>query len=254
LAPQAQPKAEPRAVWKLDLGLQSYSLRSFKFDDVLAKTQQLGLHFIEFFPRHLPQNLKPKELDAAKAKMAAHEVRVNAYGVCGMGRNEAANRRLFEFAKKAGFGVITANPSHDSLDLLDKLVEQYDVKIAIHNHGPGARWAKTDQMLKAVKGHHSHVGVCLDTGHLARAGDDPVEAVRKLGPRLHAFHFKDVNERNHDVVVGQGRIDLLAFFTALKEIRFGGVFSLEYEMNPRNPMPGIRQSLAAIREAVAKVG
>jgi len=256
-APRAQPKAQPTppAPWTVDLGIQSYSLRNFSFDQAIAKTQQVGLHFIEFFPRHFPQNMKPEELAAAKQKLAAHQLTANAYGVCRLTSNEAQARALFDFCKRAGIGVITAGPTMDSLGLLDKLVAEYDVKIAIHNHGPGDKhWGRLKQLVDGTKGHHPHIGVCLDTGHLIRAGDDPIEAVRALGPRLHGLHFKDVSkDSTHDCIVGRGRTDVAAFFAACKDVAFDGPCSLEFEIEPKNPMPGIAASLEAIRAAVARV-
>jgi len=249
-----RPVVVPPEPFKVDIGLQSYSLRAFKFDDVVAKLREAGLHFVEFFGAHLPMGMKPEELAAAKAKLAAADVKVNAYGVVGIRKDEAAVRRMFDFAKKVGFDCYTAGPAPDALDLLDKLCEEYDIKVAIHNHGPGdRRWGRTQQLLDGTKNHHENIGVCLDTGHLIRAGDDLLEAVHKLGPRLLAFHFKDVNDQNHDVVVGKGKIDLVAFFTALRDVKFAGPFSLEYERDARNPMPGIVASLAALRQALAKV-
>ena len=256
--PIAEPKAQPKpaAQWRVDLGLQSYSLRSFQFDDAIAKMGELGLHFVEFFPGHFPQNMKPQELAARQGKLAALDIKANAYGVCGLNNDEKRMRPLFDFCKRVGIGVITAGPTPDSFGLLDKLVPEYGVRVAIHNHGPGdKRWGRTQQMLDGIKGHDPRIGICLDTGHLIRAGDDPVEAVRKFGPRLHGLHFKDVSkDSTHDCIVGRGRTDMAAFFTALKEVGFAGAFSLEYESDPKNPMAGIAASLDAIRAAVAKVG
>jgi len=253
-----QPKTQPRPAEKpftVRLGLQSYSLRAFGFDDAVKKAQALGLHFLEAFPAHLPQNLKPEELTARLARLKTAGIKVNGYGVCGIGKNEAATRALFGFARKVGIEVISAAAAPDALGMLDKLVAEYDVKIGIHNHGPGDRtWGRLQQLLDGTKDHHPNIGVCLDTGHLVRAGDDPIEAVRRLGPRLHSFHFKDTNAQKHDVVVGTGTLDLIAFFTALREVDFDGPFSLEFESNPRNPIPGITESLAAIRQAVEKTG
>ncbi len=240
--------------FNVHLGLQSYSLHRFKFDEAVAKMREAGIRFVELFPGHFPMGMKPDELAAAQAKLTAAQLRPNAYGVVGIGRDEAAIRRMFEFAKKVGFDCYTASPAPEAFDLLDKLCEEYDVKVAIHNHGPGdKRWGRTQQLLDGTKDRHRNIGVCLDTGHLIRAGDDVLEAVHKLGPRLLAFHFKDVNERNQDVVVGKGRTDLVAFFAALKAVKFAGPFSLEYEIDMQNPMPGIVASLAALRQALEKV-
>lgn len=239
----------------VNLGLQSYSLRNFKLDDVLAKMKELDIHFVEFTPGHFPQGMKPEELAAAQAKLAAAQVKPNAYGVCGIGKDEAGARRLLEFAAKTGIEMVSVDPAPDAFDAIDKVLADYPVTIGIHNHGPGSRWTTADGMLKALEGHHARFGVCLDIGHLARSGDDPVEATRKLGAakRLHGFHFKDVNAQKQDVVVGKGTIDLVAFFTTLKEVGFTGPFSLEYEMDPKDPMAGIAASFAAMREALGKV-
>ena len=255
--PIAQPKPQPtpQAPWRLDLGLQSYSLRNFSFDDTIAKMQQVGLHFVEFFPNHFPQNMTPQELAARQQKLADRQIQANAYGVCRLDKNEQRARELFGFCKRAGIGVITAGPTMDSFDLLDKLVAEYDIKIAIHNHGPGDKhWGRLKQLVDGTRDHHPHIGVCLDTGHLIRAGDDAVEAVRALGPRLHGLHFKDVSkDSDHDCIVGQGRTDVVAFFAACKDVAFDGPCSLEFEIEPKNPMPGIAASLEAIRAAVARV-
>ena len=253
-AVKAKAKSAPPP-FTIRLGLQSYSLRSFRFEDAVAKLQQLGLHYVEMFPRHLPQNLKPQDLAARLASLKAAAIKVNGYGVCGIGKNEAGIRALFGFAKKVGIEVVAAAPAPDALPVLDKLVAEYDIKIGIHNHGPGDKtWGKLQQLLDGTKDHHPNIGVCLDTGHLFRSGDDPIEAVRRLGPRLHSLHFKDVNAQGHDVVVGTGTLDLGAFLSALREVGFDGPFSLEFELNPKDPVPGIAQSLAAIRRAAEKVG
>jgi len=256
-APGAQPKAPPTpaAAWTVDLGLQSYSLRNFSFDQAIAKAQEVGLHFIEFFPRHFPQNMKPQELAAAQQKLAAHQLTANAYGVCGVANNEAQARALFGFCKRAGIGTLVAAPAVDSFGLLDKLVAEYNIKIAIHNHGPGDKhWGRLKQLLDGTRDHHPHIGVCLDTGHLIRAGDDPIDAVRKLGPRLHSLHLKDVSkDSTHDCIVGRGRTDMVAFFAACKDVAFDGPCSLEFELEPKSPMPGIAASLDAIRAAIARV-
>jgi len=251
--PTATAPRPPR--WDVRLGLQSYSLRAFKFDEAVAKMKELDIHWVEFFPSHFPMGMKPEELAAAQAKLAEAKIRANAYGVCGIGKDEAAARRILEFAAENGIELVSVDPAPDAFGMIDKLLETYPVTLGIHNHGPGSRWTTADGMLKALEGHHPRFGVCLDLGHLARSGDDPIEATRKLGAarRLHGFHFKDVNAQKHDVVVGKGTIDLVAFFTALREARFAGPFSLEYEMEPKDPMAGIAASFAALRDALAKV-
>lgn len=252
---RAEPAPPPAPYGRYQMGVQSYCFRNFSYDDAIAKAAELGLHYIEAFPGHFPQNSPPERVAAVEKLLAAKQVAMTAYGVCGIGSNEAATRKLLEFCKKVGIGTISAAPDPKAFGMLDKLVAEYDIKIAIHNHGPGdRRWGRLAKLLDGLKGHHANLGVCLDTGHLARAGDDSVAAVRQLGPRVHALHLKDWNAQKHDCVIGKGQLDLVAFFTALKETDFDGVCSIEYESDPANPMPGIAASLAAVRAAIAKVG
>ncbi|MCS7265924.1 MAG: sugar phosphate isomerase/epimerase [Armatimonadetes bacterium] len=234
--------------WKL--GLQSYSLRTMTFDKAVATVKQLGLIYLEAFPGHLPM----ERASEAKKILDEHEIKLIAYGVVGMSNNEGALRRLFDFAKGMGIEVLTADPTPDSFDLLDKLVEEYGIYVAIHNHGPRSRYPGVDSVVKAIQGHHERIGLCYDTGHGARAGDDIVEAVRKIGKRIYGVHLKDVNEQKHDVGIGNGILDIHGFIKALKEVGFNGAFMLEYELEPQDPVPGIQKSLEFVRKVIEQVG
>jgi sugar phosphate isomerase/epimerase len=236
------------------MGAQTYSFREFNFDDMIAKVEQLGLHYVELFSSHLPMNANPQQIADAKSKMAARQIAVNAYFVGGLNKDEGNDRRILGFVKGLGARVAVGDPPPDCFDVLDKVVAETGVRVGIHNHGPGARWSKTDDILKALGNHHAAIGVCLDTGHMQRSGENPVESARKLGGRLLALHLKDLNEQNHDVVVGRGRLDLVGLFTVLKELRFSGPISFEYEIEPKDPVPSMAASLEAIRAAIAKVG
>jgi len=243
-----QKEGKRKMEWKL--GLQSYSLRTMPFDKAVATVKELGLTYLEAFPGHLPV----EKAAEAKKILDEHGIKLIAYGVVGMSNNEGAMRRLFDFAKTMGIEVLTADPSPDSFDLLDKLVEEYGVYVAIHNHGPGSRYPGVDSVVKAIQGHHERIGLCYDTGHGARAGDDIVEAVRKIGKRIYGVHLKDVNERKQDVLVGTGVLDIRGFVKALKEVGFKGAFMLEYELEPQDPVPGIRKSLEFVKKVFAEVG
>lgn len=247
IASSSQKKEEKKVEWKL--GLQSYSLRKMPFAQAVATIKQLGLEFVEAFPGQLPM----AAAEDAKKVLAEHGVKLIAYGVVGMTNNEPQMRQLFDFAKKMGIEVLTADPTPDSFDLLDKLVEEYGVYVAIHNHGPRSRYPGVDSVVSAIKGRHEKIGLCYDTGHGVRAGDDIVEAVRKIGKRIYGVHLKDVNAEKHDVVIGTGVLDIKGFLKALKEVGFAGAFMLEYELEPDNPVPGIQKSLDFVRKAIAEL-
>ena len=232
------------------MGVQSYCFRKFSLKDAVKNAQELGLPFIEIYPGHLRSSLPREKLDEAKAMLQSCGVTANAYGVCGFGTNHGGNRKLFEFAKYMGMGCISADPAPNGFDSLDRLVKEFDVKIGIHNHGPRSRWPTPEKILEAVGSRDVRIGACIDTGHFARADVDPIDAVRKLGPRVHGVHLKDVNAQRRDVVVGAGTLKVAEFFGALQQVGFNGFVSLEYESSPSNPMPAMRQCLAAVRDAI----
>ncbi len=239
------------------LGLQSYSLRNFPVDKAIAQTQELGLHAIEFFSGHFSLDSNAEQIAAMKAKLAKPEIRPWGHGVNGFTKDHDANRRIFEFAKKAGVRNLSADPTEDSFDSLDRLVAEYNIRIAIHNHGPGARYDKINDVLKAIKGHHKLIGACADLGHYIRSGEDPVKAIHLFEGRLYGVHLKDFDQPKANargVILGKGQLDVVGVFRALDKVKFpaDGSLSIEYEEKPEDPMDDLRQCVAISREAMKK--
>ncbi len=247
---------DPYQGWPI--GIQSYSLRNFDLHEAVRHIQGMGVHYVEFFSKHLSPDATDATIAETKKLLAAADIALNAHGVNSFSADHDANRKLFAFAKKAGIKNITANPQLDSFDSLDKLVAEYDIRVCIHNHGPGALFDKSDDTLNAVKGHDKRIGACVDTGHYIRSNENPVDVIRKLGDRVFATHIKDDTHKgdkgSHNVVIGQANLDVVGIFKALKEVNFpaDGAISLEYESNPENPMEDMKQCLAVAREAIAK--
>lgn len=239
------------------LGLQSYSLRNFGVDQALDDMHELGLHAVEFFGGHYPLNSSQEQIEQMNQKLAKRDIKPMAHGVNGFGKDHEANRRVFEFAKKAGIRNLSADPSPDAFDSLDKLVAEYDIRIAIHNHGPGARYNKVDDVLKAIQGRHKHIGACADLGHYIRSGEDPVKAIRMLEGRLYGIHLKDFDQPKGDakgVILGKGQLDVVEVFKALKKVNFpaDGALSIEYEEHADHPMADVRECVAIAREGEKK--
>ena len=242
------------------MGIQSYSLRAFGIDGkegALQKIEDLGLHWVEFFGRHYPISPDKLKIAAMNAKLAKHDLSTSAHGVNSFNNNHEANEKIFQFAKLAGIPNISANPRPNSFDSLDKLVAKYDIRIAIHNHGPDALYDKIEDGLKAVKGHDKRIGFCADLGHYIRSSEDPVEVIHKLGGRLYGIHLKDFAEqkkKTHGVILGKGHLDVAGVFKALKKVGFpaNGALSLEYEENAANPIPDIKECLAIAAEGAQK--
>src|SRR5262249_2149134 len=172
------------------------------------------------------------------------------------------NKQFFEFGKALGLKMLSANPTPDSFDSLDKLCADYKIAIGIHPHGPAGkglhRWYSAEVILKAVKDHHELIGACLDTGHLIRAAQmdkklDPAAEVRTMGKRNFGMHLKDhANKKKTDVVYGKGALDVPAVVKALKEVKFKGMISIEYEANPDDPVPDVKACIEVFKAALKK--
>jgi inosose dehydratase len=207
---------------------------------------------MEFFSGHIPPDASHENFDNVKKTIQDAGITVPAYGVEAFTADAAANRKKFEFAKALGVEILTADPTPDSFDNLDELCEEFDIKIAIHNHGPGARYDKVEDTLKAVEGRHPHIGACLDTGHAIRSGEKPHETVRALGDRLHALHLKDWTYGEEEQIVGKGDLDLVELVNALNAVDFDGFIALEYELSADNPAPDMLVGLNNWQEAADK--
>ena len=248
------------------VGIQSYSFRNFDLEPALKRTQDLGLKFAEFYSKHVPLNSTPERITAIKKLCGEYDITPIAFGVQRFTKDHDANKKLFDFGKALGIRYFSADPDPDSFDSLDKLCEAYQIGIAIHPHGPMKeglhRWYSAEVILKAVKDHSKLIGTCLDTGHLIRAAQlgeklDPVQQVKVMGARNFGLHLKDHdNKRKTDVPYGDptGVLDVLGVLKALKEVKFGGYISIEYEANPDDPSADIKKCVAHLQDAVKKLG
>jgi len=236
------------------VGLQSYSLRGFDVDKAINTAGELGCAHLEFYGGHFSPGSSSEQIAAMKEKMDKHGMTMLGHGVHRFTADHAKNEALFKFAQAAGIKNLSADPSPDSFGSLDKLVDQYDIRIAIHNHGPSHRYNTALDVLNAVKDHDPRIGACADLGHYIRSGEDPVEVIRLLKGRLYGIHLKDFaeqKERTKGVILGKGHLDVVGVFRALKQVEFpaDGCLSLEYEENPKDPVEDIRQCLDIASEA-----
>ena len=254
------PKKSLERFGGFPFGLQSFTLRKLPVEEVVEViSHKLDLHFVEFTRHHFAIDADATNVSKMLDLVGSHKITIAAHGVDSFGADEEANRKLFEFAKAAGIRNISANPKPESLDNLDKLCAEFpDVRIAIHNHGPGALYDKISDVTDAVKDRHPNIGACVDTGHFIRSAECPVEAIKKLEGRVFGVHVKDMakqEKQGDEQVIGQGLLDLEAMFKALKEIKFpaDGAMSLEFEGNPDDPVPEVLECLEAASEAAKKV-
>ena len=244
------PPAPKRELLKL--GVASYSLRKFPFEKALEMAKACDAKYINFKDVHMPRTEPPEATRAARAKVEAAGFVIMGGGTIDMKKpDEAAIRKDFEYAKAGGFPLIVAAPSLESLDIVEKLAKEFQIKIAIHNHGPEDKiFPSPYDAYKSIKGRDKMMGLCVDIGHTWRAGVDPSKAVVELRDRVYDLHVKDLanlKERDSQVIVGKGAIDFPALFRALIKTNYTGHVGLEYEINENDPLPGMLQSFAYMR-------
>jgi len=244
--------AEDKPYGPFRMGMQSYSLRGYDVDTALDMTQKLGVHYWEAFPAHVPLTDSTEKIAEMLAKLKAHKITLTSWGVQGFTSDEAAARKVFDFAKRYGLRTLSADPAPESFNMLEKLVEEYKINIAIHNHGPGARYDKLSSVLAAIQGRHPRIGACVDTGHALRSSEDPVEWVKRIGKRVYELHLKDVKGTTQFTEIGKGDLRTVELFRQLNKMKFPWLVALEYEEHEKEVGPYLDLCFAATRDAIEK--
>jgi sugar phosphate isomerase/epimerase len=251
----AQPQEHPPAddASPIRLGLASYTFRNFTRAQLIGFMKQLNVFALNAkdVKDHLPMD--PPAEAAALADYAAAGIKLHAAGAIYFPKDEDADiRSKFEYCRRAGIGVIVAgDPTLETLPRIEGFAREYDIRIAIHNHGPEDKlWPSPLDVLKAVKNMDPRMGCCIDVGHAVRAGTDVVQAIHEAGPRLFNIHMKDLTNfqsKQSQVAVGEGKMPVRKIFEALVATKYQGFVDLEYEVHPEDPMPGVISSFAYMR-------
>lgn len=242
--------------WRL--AIQAYTFNRFTFFEAIDKTASLGLDWIEAYPgqklskeqpdAQLIHTMPAEQRNAVKEKLAQSGIKLVNYGVVQLPNDEKQCRVVFDFAKDMGIETIVSEPPDEAVEMVDKLCQEYKIKVAIHNHPKPSHYWNPEKILEVCKGRSTWIGSDGDTGHWIRSGINPLEALKKLEGRLISIHFKDLNEfgirEAHDVVWGTGKANVDALLNELNRQKFKGVFSIEYEYNWDNSITEIRPSIA----------
>lgn len=262
----ADPLPESSKVGEFHAGCQAYSFRLFSVMEAIDKTAAAGGKTIEFYPK---QKLSPEKKDvvfnhesppeviaAVKAKLAEKGITAAGYGVVRIGKDPAEDRKVFEFCKTMGIGIVVTEPDVAGLDNIEKLVKEFDIKMAIHNHPrrPLDRaylfW-DPNYVLSIVKDRDPRMGSCADIGHWVRSGLDPVECVRILKGRIFDSHLKDLtafgDPKAHDLPFGTGKSNIAGVLAEYHAQGFHGPVHVEYEHNWETSLPEITQSLEFVK-------
>lgn len=253
LAPQARAEAQAvTAPWLgLKVGVASYSLSKLPLEAAVKGIKRVGVHYVSIKDAHLPLKSTAEQRKAAAQAFLDAGITPLSCGVIGLNDDEAAIRNAFEYARDAGIPTIVCKPTRESLPLLDKLVKSFDLKLAIHNHGPEDKvWPSPLDAWEAVQKYDERIGLCIDVGHTSRCSVDPAEAIRKCAPRLYDLHFKDLEGpggKSRPVEVGRGVLNIRAILQALLDVKYAHHVGLEYEKDMNDPLPGVAESLGYVR-------
>jgi sugar phosphate isomerase/epimerase len=256
----AQASAAAGKPSPIHLGLASYTFRNFSRAQMIGFMKRLNVTALNAkdVKDHLPAD--PAEEAKALQDYAAAGIKLHAAGAIYFAKDEDADiRGKFEYCKRAGISVIVAgDPVPATLPRIEKFVREFDIRIAIHNHGPEDKvWPSPLDVLKSVRNMDPRIGCCIDVGHAVRAGTDVVRAIHEIGPRLFNMHMKDLTNfqsKESQVPVGDGIMPVREIFEALIATKYKGFVDLEYEIHADDPMPGVIGSFAYMRGVLAGLG
>jgi len=254
-APSASFAASPGET-DLKLGVATYSLREFSRRLAIKMMREMKIDYVSIKEFHLLYTSTPEEIAKAVAEFKAAGLTILSGGVIGMQKNDEGElRRMFEYARMAGMPMMVIAPTRETMPRIEQLVREYNIKVAIHNHGPEDKhFPGAKDGLAVVKDMDPRVGLCIDVGHEARTGADVPASIAMAGSRLLDVHIKDIVEaagKNRGAVVGQGVLPIAAIFKQLLKMNYQGGVMLEYEIDGDNPGPGMQRSFAYMRGVLA---
>jgi sugar phosphate isomerase/epimerase len=251
--------AETAPAGGLKLGVASYSFREFSRKLAIDMTRQLRTPYINIKEFHLPYRSTPEEIAKARQEFQRAGLQILGGGTISLQKDDDADiRKYFEYARMAGMPLMVIAPTQQTMPRIERFVKEYDIKVAVHNHGPEDKYFPAPQdALKVVKNMDPRCGLCIDVGHTARTGADVVESIREAGPRLLDMHIKDLRsftDKGSQCPVGEGIMPIPAIFHQLKRMNYAGGVMLEYEIDDANPLPGMQKSFAYMRGVLAGLG
>ncbi len=255
-AAAARPAASQAAPAAFELGIATYSLREFQRGLAIRMIQQLGITRVSVKDFHLPYTSAPAEIARAVGDFKKAGLTIVSGGNTDMKSSDPADlRKYFEYAKACGMPMLVTAPLHENLGAIEKLAKEFDIKIAIHTHGPEDKnFPNPKVVLDAVKGMDPRMGLCLDVGHSMRTGADVVQEIANAGPRLLDMHIKDLKDgkvKESQCDVGDGVMPVVAIFKQLQKIGYSASVNLEYEINADNPLPGMLHSFGYMKGVLA---
>jgi sugar phosphate isomerase/epimerase len=230
----------------LTVGIAGYTFKSFSIDQSIAMMKRIGVSNLSLKDIHLPVNSTDAQISDAMAKFKAGGINIYTVGVIYMKTKDAVDA-AFAYAKKLGVNMIVGVPNYELIEYSEQKVKEYDIKLAIHNHGPeDALYPAPGDVYDRIKNLDARMGMCIDIGHSLRAGTLPEKAIKMYKDRLFDLHIKDINTAAREgkgIEFGRGVIHFDEVIESLRKVKFNGVCSIEYEKDMNDPLPGIAESV-----------
>lgn len=239
----------------LTIGVQSYTYRNFSAVDAVKQAASVGLTAIEMWPNHINYGSSEREVEAFEDALDEHEIWMCGYGVCSLEQlvKDEELDATFEFAAEMGAYYVSINCGRDNHEVAEQAISvamKYDLKLGIHNHGPGASFETAEQVLAFCEGKDPLLGACVDTGHFMRSDQMPEHVIKVLGKRINSMHLKDFVSVEEEVIPGTGRLDFAKALELLQSVAdYEGPYVIEYEADPANPSPALKQTLEVLLKA-----
>ena len=241
------------------LGVASYSLRELSRADAIAAIVALRTRYVSIKSFHLPYESTGEELAGGRLEFEGAGLTIVGGGVITLQQEDDADiRSYFEYARACGMPLMVIAPTRATLPRIERFVREYDIKVAIHNHGPEDQYFPGPRdALPVIRDMDPRVGLCVDLGHTTRTGVDIVEALAEAGDRVLDVHIKDLRDlmdRDSQCIVGEGAMPITAIFRQLVAMGYSGYVNLEYEIDASDPLPGMQRSFAYMRGVLAGLG
>ena len=239
-----------------ELGIASYTFRSFPLEKVIEMTARLGVRKLTLKDMHLPLHSSETEIRAALEKISSAGLTLASAGVVYM-KSEQEIRNAFAYAKMAGIKFVVGVPEQSLLGVAERYVKETGISLAIHNHGPNdERFPSPESAYRSVEKMDRGMGLCIDIGHTRRLGLDPSADFERFFDRVFDIHIKDVSSadaKGGTVEIGRGVIDIPEFLTTAKRLRYQGTLHFEFEKDEKDPLPGLAESIGYVRGALANI-
>lgn len=242
----------------LKVGVATYTLRELPIEEAIKGVKRVGLKYVSIknVKNHIDLS-HPSDERKRRAQMFREAGLIPlSVGNVSMRSGEADIRKGFEYARDIGVPTIVCAPSIDAIPFLDEMVKEFNIRLAIHNHGPEDKgfFPSPYDVMRAVEKFDSRIGLCIDVGHTARAGVDPAESIVKCKDRLYDVHMKDIyalGDKNTPIEGGRGILASKSILEALLKIKFQGHVGFEYEKDAKDPVPGLAESVGYIKGLLA---